>query len=501
LSTPFLDLSSFVSCCGERGLLSVAFHPQYASNRYFFVYYTNVSGDIEIARYQRMAANANQADPSTRAVLLTIPHPINANHNGGQLQFGPDGYLYQGTGDGGSANDPPCNAQNDAVALGKMLRIDVDQNVNTPPFYGVPPSNPHATQAYPLNLTWAKGLRNPFRFSFDRVTGDFWIGDVGQSAEEEIDFQPQSSAGGQNYGWKVMEGTLCGVDDRNGCSPVPPACGDPSYTGPLYEYDHTLGSCSVIGGYVYRGSQDLNLYGVYVYGDLCTGNLWGNGQLLTPTLPGLQTFGEDLSGELYLGTGGGGLDLIPPPDAESSSVFHGDAVPGRRYARSKRDLRRPCPAGGLRARVRADRAVRNPDDGERGLAQPDHHAAQRARRSAAHSGGQSGRSRLDYQFPARTDTREQRARLSGSRRGDPDPQRSGRRLRSSRHRRERLLSINMSIGSCHCSMSPQRRAASLVGTLRPRRQSQNRAVAGALVAGLARQKLLSSLLLAHRRQS
>ena len=135
---------------------------------------------------------------------------LSGGHNGGCLKFGPDGYLYLGTGDGGSGNDPPCNAQNDAVALGKMLRIDVDQNVNAPPFYGVPPSNPHATQAYPLNLTWAKGLRNPFRFSFDRVTGDFWIGDVGQSAEEEIDFQPQSSAGGQNYGWKVMEGSICG---------------------------------------------------------------------------------------------------------------------------------------------------------------------------------------------------------------------------------------------------------------------------------------------------
>src|SRR5215470_14945575 len=158
LATPFLDLTSLVSCCGERGLLSIAFHPQYASNRYFFVYYTNTAGNIEIARYQTMAGNPNQADTSTRTVILTIPHPINSNHNGGQLQFGPDGYLYLGTGDGGSANDPPCNAQNDAVALGKMLRIDVDQNVNVPPYYGVPPSNPHAGSAYPLNVTWAKAL-------------------------------------------------------------------------------------------------------------------------------------------------------------------------------------------------------------------------------------------------------------------------------------------------------------------------------------------------------
>jgi glucose/arabinose dehydrogenase len=327
LATPFLDISSSIACCGEQGLLSVAFHPRYATNGYFFVYYTNAAGNVEIARYQRSASNPNLADPATRAVLLTIPHPGAQNHNGGQLQFGPDGYLYIGTGDGGSGNDPPCNAQNDAVALGKMLRIDVDQNVNVSPFYGVPPSNPFAAQPFPRNITWAKGLRNPFRFSFDRVTGDLWIADVGQSAREEIDFQPQSSAGGQNYGWKVMEGSICGTDDRNGCNPLPPPCGDPSYTGPIYEYDHTFG-CSVIGGYVYRGSQDLGLYGSYVYGDFCSGNLWGNGQPLTPTLPNLQTFGEDLSGEIYLGTGGGALYLLthpgppPPTPTPAARQFH-----------------------------------------------------------------------------------------------------------------------------------------------------------------------------------
>ena len=327
LATSFLDISSLISCCGEQGLLSVAFHPRYATNSYFFVYYTNAAGDVEIARYQRSASNPNLADPATRAVLLTIPHPGAQNHNGGQLQFGPDGYLYIGTGDGGSGNDPPCNAQNDAVALGKMLRIDVDQNINVSPFYGVPPSNPFAAQPFPRNITWAKGLRNPFRFSFDRVTGDLWIADVGQSAREEIDFQPQSSAGGQNYGWKVMEGSICGTDDRNGCNPLPPPCLDPSYTGPIYEYDHTFG-CAVIGGYVYRGSQDLGLYGFYVYGDLCSGNLWGNGQLLTPTLPNLQTLGEDVAGEIYLGTGGGGLYLLthpgppPPTPTPAARQFH-----------------------------------------------------------------------------------------------------------------------------------------------------------------------------------
>ena len=313
LPTPFLDVSTLISCCGERGLLSVAFHPLYAANGYLFLYTTNMNGDIEIVRYQRMASDANRADPTTRAILLTIPHPINANHNGGQLQFGPDGYLYIGTGDGGSGNDPPCNAQNDAVALGKMLRIDVDQNVGVSPFYGIPASNPFAGSPFPRNLFWAKGLRNPFRFSFDRATGDLWIGDVGQGAREEVDFQPQSSAGGQNYGWKVMEGSICGTDGSNGCSSVPPACGSTRATRCPSTSTTTASACAIIGGYVYRGSQDPNLYGTYLYGDECSGNLWGNGQLLTPTLPGLQTFGEDSVGEIYLGTGGGSLYRLTHP--------------------------------------------------------------------------------------------------------------------------------------------------------------------------------------------
>ena len=236
LPTPFLDVTPFISCCGERGLLSVAFHPQYASNGFLFVYTTNVGGSIEIARYKRSASDPNAADPATRTVLLTIPHPINANHNGGQLQFGPEGYLYIGTGDGGSGDDPPCNAQNDDSPLGKMLRIDVDQNVDTPPFYAVPASNPMAGQPFPRNLTWAKGLRNPFRFSFDRTFGDLWIGDVGQGAWEEVDFQPYSSTGGENYGWKIMEGNHCGNGDSINCptNPAPPPCCSPLFQYPVY---------------------------------------------------------------------------------------------------------------------------------------------------------------------------------------------------------------------------------------------------------------------------
>ena len=163
-----------------------------------------------------LASDPNLADPASGVILLTIAQPF-PNHNGGQLQFGPDGYLYIGMGDGGSANDPMCNAQRDDSLLGKMLRIDVDQNVNSPPFYGIPPDNPFAAPGGPLDEIWAKGLRNPWRFSFDRVTGDLYIADVGQGEREEIDFQPRASAGGENYGWKIMEGTLCGGGGTSGC--------------------------------------------------------------------------------------------------------------------------------------------------------------------------------------------------------------------------------------------------------------------------------------------
>ncbi len=321
LPAPFLDVSAFVSCCGERGLLSVAFHPQYADNGLFFIYDTNPTGDIEIVRYQRSGGDPNAADPASRAVLLTIPHPTNANHNGGQLRFGPDGYLYAGTGDGGAGNDPPCNSQNDSSPLGKLLRFDVDQNVSTPPFYGVPASNPQAGASFPRNLTWAKGLRNPWRFSFDRATGDLWIGDVGQGAWEEIDFQAESSTGGENYGWKIMEGNHCGGGGNSNCptSPAPPPCNSPLFRYPVFEYDHNSGDCSVTGGFVYRGTQDASLSGVYLYGDYCTGRLWGSGQLFSVTAPGLTTFGEDSAGELYLGTTNGQLFRIAHPNPTTAT--------------------------------------------------------------------------------------------------------------------------------------------------------------------------------------
>ncbi|HQR68295.1 MAG TPA: PQQ-dependent sugar dehydrogenase, partial [Thermoanaerobaculia bacterium] len=309
LSPAFLDIDPLVLGGGEQGLLGLAFHPRYAANGLFFVYYTNNSGDNVVARYRASAENPDLADPASGVILMTISHPTNANHNGGQLQFGPDGFLYVGTGDGGSANDPPCNAQNTSSRLGKLLRIDVD--VSTPPFWTSPPSNPYAGPGSAgLDEIWATGLRNPWRFSFDRLTGDLWIGDVGQDQREEIDFQPGTSAGGENYGWKVVEGTRCTGNTSN-CAAAAP-CGSAVYTGPVFEYDHSLG-CSVTGGYVYRGASIPSLYGVYVYGDYCSGNLWGSGQPFTPKLPNLSTFGEDADGELYAATLAGSLYRIVAP--------------------------------------------------------------------------------------------------------------------------------------------------------------------------------------------
>ena len=295
LPAPFLDLSSVVSCCGERGLLGLAFHPRYASNGRFFVDYTNKNGDITLARYS-VSSDPNRADPASGVVLLTIPHPDFSNHNGGQLQFGPDGYLYVGTGDGGSGGDPNNNAQNPLSLLGKILRLDVDSA--TP--YAIPPSNPFITRISARGEIWAYGLRNPWRFSFDRATGDLWIADVGQGAWEEIDVQPAGSSGGQNYGWRRMEGTHCYNPATN--------CQDGSLTLPVLEYGHTNGACSVTGGYRYRGLRYPRLSGVYFYGDYCNGVISGatsqNGTFTTRTLAStgmmISTFGEDAAGEIYV---------------------------------------------------------------------------------------------------------------------------------------------------------------------------------------------------------
>ncbi|HKI03625.1 MAG TPA: PQQ-dependent sugar dehydrogenase [Thermoanaerobaculia bacterium] len=310
-SQPLLDIRGLIATVGEGGLLSTAFHPRFAQNGFFFVNYTNTSGDTVIARYQVSAGDPNRADPASARTLLTIDQPF-SNHNGGQLQFGPDGYLYIGMGDGGAAFDPACRAQKPGELLGKMLRIDVDQNVSAAPFYGIPAGNPFRGPGDPLDEVWASGLRNPWRFSFDRQTGDLWIADVGQNQREEIDFQPANSRGGENYGWKVMEGTVCSSTDA--CPASTPRCDSSAFTPPVLEYDHG-GGCSVTGGYVYRGSRVAALRGVYLFGDFCSGTIWaasrqGSGftvRTVPGQLPQLVTFGEDQAGELYAATLGGSL--------------------------------------------------------------------------------------------------------------------------------------------------------------------------------------------------
>jgi len=319
LPTPFLDLSAQLICCGEQGLLSVAFPPNYAVNGFFFVNYTNLTGQTVVARYRVSSSDRNVADPLSAANLLTIDQPF-TNHNGGQLQFGPDGDLYIGMGDGGSANDPLCNAQSTTSLLGKMLRIDVSQNVMQPPFYGIPFDNPYVRTTGPAEA-WAYGLRNPWRFSFDRATGDLYIGDVGQDAREEVDRQPATSSGGENYGWKIMEGSLCGVGGTAGCTPPLPPCGDPYYTLPILEYSHENGNCAIVGGYVYRGTALPDLQGAYVYADYCSGSIWAatlvSGTWTTALLPiaigSITTFGQDVGGELYVGTPGTLYQIQPPP--------------------------------------------------------------------------------------------------------------------------------------------------------------------------------------------
>ncbi len=304
LEPPFLDIRDRVgSRSNEQGLLGLAFHPAYAANGSFFVYYTNLEGDVVIAHYQ-VSDQPDQAQTASERVLLTIPQPF-PNHNGGQLAFGPDGYLYAGVGDGGAANDPQGNGQNPHTWLGKLLRLDVDNG--TP--YAAPPSNPFVgTSAGRLEI-WALGLRNPWRFSFDRLTGDLIIADVGQNVAEEVNYQPAGAAGGANYGWDVMEGRRC----------TGGACDPAAYTLPVIAYGHEVGACSVTGGYVYRGTQFPALQGHYFYADYCNGHIWAaTPGTWTPTLvlpSGLNpsSFGEDVAGELYLlDHGGGGVYQIIP---------------------------------------------------------------------------------------------------------------------------------------------------------------------------------------------
>jgi len=292
LETPFLDITDRVGSNGnEQGLLGLAFHPAYQENGRFFVNYTDTRGDTVIARFQ-VSDDPNVVDPNSEVPLFGYDQPF-ANHNGGAMVFGPDGYLYIGSGDGGSQGDPNGNAQNTGTMLGKILRVDVD---SAEP-YAVPSDNPFG------NEVWAYGLRNPWRLSFDRSTGDLYIGDVGQGNWEEIDFLPAGSPGGANFGWDHREG----AHDYEGGGPE-------GMIDPVAEYSHPEGGCSVTGGYVYRGSlPEWN--GIYIYADYCTGMIWGliqvdggwQTQLLFDVDVTITSFGQDENGEIYLVSDNGGI--------------------------------------------------------------------------------------------------------------------------------------------------------------------------------------------------
>ena len=295
-----LDISGQVGSNGsEQGLLGLAFHPSYVENGLFFVNYTDLAGDTVISRFSMAdgweAGGPPVANSGSETVLLTLKQPA-SNHNGGHLAFGPEGYLYIGTGDGGAAGDRYQNGQNGATLLGAMLRVDVDDGQP----YSIPPDNPFVGDPNVRDEIWAIGLRNPWRYSFDRLNGDLYIADVGQNLYEEVDLQPAAQGGGQNYGWPIMEASHCFPADRE--------CDQAGLTLPLIEYDHSQG-CSVTGGYVYRGEAYPSLQGTYVFGDYCSGRIWG---MVTPAQSEpqlvqlaqvnvlLSSFGEDERGELYV---------------------------------------------------------------------------------------------------------------------------------------------------------------------------------------------------------
>ena len=309
LATPFLDLSASVSGGGEQGLLGLAFHPAYRSNGKLYVSYTDRNGTSIIREYRVSSSNPDRVNGASGRTLLRLRQPY-ANHNGGNIAFGPDGYLYIGFGDGGSAGDPGNRAQNLGTMLGKLLRIDVNRRTGTLP-YGIPPTNPFVGRAG-LDQIWAYGLRNPWRWSFDRVTGDLWIGDVGQDTWEEVDralaTRGRNAGRSLNFGWKAMEASHC-YAPSSGCSRT-------GKTLPLTEYRHTGGRCSITGGFVYRGSKYPDLVGAYLFADYCSGEIWyvdrGAVRGATPRLALdtdalITSFGQDRAGELYLTDGSGSV--------------------------------------------------------------------------------------------------------------------------------------------------------------------------------------------------
>jgi glucose/arabinose dehydrogenase len=338
LGTPFLDLGSVITCCGDRGLYALAFHPDYATNGSFYVSYTNASADSEIARYTVMGdpATSNVADPSSAAIILTIPEPF-PSHNVGWIAFGPnDGYLYIAKGDGGSSCDPGQRAQDVTGLHGKLLRIDVDGG--SP--YAIPPDNPFVGVPGDDKI-WTYGLRNPWRNAFDPATGDLFIADVGQGAWEEIDFQGATSSGGENYGWDCMEGSACST--ASGCSPSGCTCGDSSLVLPIHEYAHAA-ECSVTGGEVYRGCAIAGLGATYFFADFCSDRIWSfryDGATMTDLqertaelAPGggldissIVSFGQDGLRELYIcDLLGGEVFKIVPDTTAPAADCNGNSV-------------------------------------------------------------------------------------------------------------------------------------------------------------------------------
>ncbi|MBP9074744.1 MAG: PQQ-dependent sugar dehydrogenase, partial [Caldilineaceae bacterium] len=326
VSPPFLDITDRVRCCGEQGLLGMAFPPDYATKGHFYINYTDALSRTVVARFSLLATpgapggvnfDPNQADPSSEQQLLVIDQPFQ-NHNGGQIAFGPDGYLYIGLGDGGSGGDPLGNGQNPGTLLGKILRMDSEGPPDPDLAYAIPPTNPFTQTVGTRPEIWATGLRNPWRFSFDPQTGDLFMGDVGQNQVEEINRQPAASLGGENYGWNVMEGTHC--YNTADCDPA-------GLTLPIHDYAHTQGNCSVTGGFVGRNLDQPGLWGRYLFGDYCSGRIWG----LTSDLDGWQadlilesglrisTFGQDQAGRIYVAdiTGGGIYRLTTSPVRKS----------------------------------------------------------------------------------------------------------------------------------------------------------------------------------------
>ncbi len=313
----YLNMSGKISTGNEQGLLGLAFHPNYKSNGYFYINYTTTSGSSRVCRFQVSGADSNMANAATETLIIQVSQPY-ANHNGGSVVFGPDGYMYIGFGDGGSSGDPNGNAQNGNSLLGKMLRIDIDGGFP----YAIPADNPFVSDANVKDEIWALGLRNPWKYSFDKETGDLWIGDVGQNAYEEIDLQLASSAGGENYGWRCYEGN--NEYNTTGCD------AQGSYDSAVYEIGHASGACSVTGGYVYRGGQYTDIEGHYFFSDYCTGEVWsllsdgaGEFELNTHADFGgnVVSFGEDMSGQLYGLTISGEIKKIITPNVVQGLTF------------------------------------------------------------------------------------------------------------------------------------------------------------------------------------